>query len=132
LHHVVFCVHRANQDQAASFWRDLGSEFVDIDLSDIGLRVLLDWGGGIEIISPTSAGPESAPFNTFLDAHGEGIYSVVVRADDLDGAIEVARRHGASLQMRQDRSNADHELAEAMVAPIFGMPVTFLTTSMPD
>jgi len=29
VHHVVFCVHRANQDDAASFCRDLGFEFAE-------------------------------------------------------------------------------------------------------
>ena len=53
LHHVVFCVRRANQDEVAAFWRDLGFEFVDIDLPDVGLRVMLDWDRGIEIIAPT-------------------------------------------------------------------------------
>ncbi|MCU0270091.1 MAG: hypothetical protein MUF83_15790, partial [Acidimicrobiales bacterium] len=52
LHHVVFCVHAENQDRAADFWRDLGFEFADIDVPDVGLRVLLDWTRGIEIISP--------------------------------------------------------------------------------
>ena len=27
LHHVVFCVERAHQDDAATFWKELGFEF---------------------------------------------------------------------------------------------------------
>ncbi len=40
---------------------------------------MLDWDRGIEVIAPTEgAGEAAAPFVRFLDAHGEGVYSVVV------------------------------------------------------
>lgn len=132
LHHIVFCVHRSNQDQAADLWRDLGYTFTEIDLADVGLRVLLDWSGGIEIISPTSVGPETAYVHDFLHTRGEGLYSVVLRTEDLDGAREVAQRHGASVAFEQDRSGEGYVLHEAMLTPVLGMPITLLSTDLPD
>jgi methylmalonyl-CoA/ethylmalonyl-CoA epimerase len=132
LHHVVFCMRRANQDRAADFWRDLGFDFAEVDLPDVGLRVLLDWRGGIEIVAPTDAGPENADVRVFLDSHGEGVYSVVVRTDELEGPLEVAKRYGASVELRQHRTGDGYELDEAMLAPLLGMPVTFLVTDLPD
>jgi hypothetical protein len=133
LHHVVFCVQRENQDDAADFWRALGFEFVDIDLFDVGLRVLLDWGRGIEIIAPTeTAGPESAEFEEFLEQHGEGVYSVVVRTVEIAGPISIASRYGANVAFQQHREGPGFALDEARLHPLHGMPVTILATDRPD
>jgi hypothetical protein len=132
LHHVVFCTQRANQDRAADFWRDLGFDLAEIELADVGLRVLLDWRGGIEIVAPTNTRPENADVRAFLDAQGDGVYSVVVRTDELEGPLEVATRYGADLELRQHRSGDGYELDEARLAPLLGMPVTFLATDLPD
>ena len=132
LHHVVFCVERAHQDDAASFWTDLGFELVEIDLPDVGLRVLLDWGRGVEIISPSDvSAAEGARVQQFLDERGEGVYSVVVLTSDIDGPLSVASRFGASPQLRQDRSGDGFALEEAMLSPVHGMPVTFIATDLP-
>jgi 4-hydroxyphenylpyruvate dioxygenase-like putative hemolysin len=133
LHHVVFCVERKNQDQAAAFWQDLGFSFVEIDLPDVGLRVLLDWDRGIEIISPSEpAGPEAADVTDFLRLHGEGVYSVVVRTADVAGPISVAERHGARVDFQQHRGSESEgfQLDEARLSPFFGMPVTLLATDL--
>jgi 4-hydroxyphenylpyruvate dioxygenase-like putative hemolysin len=133
LHHVVFCVHHQNQDQAAAFWRDLGFVFAEIDLPDIGLRVLLDWDRGIEIISPSeSAGPQAQDVTDFLRLHGEGVYSVVVRTTSVAGPIAVAERHGARVDFQQHRGGEGEgfELDEARLSPVFGMPVTLLATDL--
>ena len=133
LHHVVFCVYQQNQDQAAAFWRDLGFAFADIDLPDVGLRVLLDWDRGIEIISPAeNAGPEALDVRDFLRLHGEGVYSVVVRTTDVAGPISVAERHGARVDFQQHRGGEGegYELDEAKLSPIYGMPVTLLATDL--
>jgi hypothetical protein len=132
LHHVVFCVERAHQDDAASFWKDLGFELAEIDLPDVGLRVLLDWGRGIEIISPSDVGAaEGARVQQFLDERGEGVYSVVVLTSDIDGPVSVAARYGSTPQLRQDRSGDGFALEEAMLSPVHGMPVTFIATDLP-
>jgi 4-hydroxyphenylpyruvate dioxygenase-like putative hemolysin len=132
LHHVVFCVRRANQDQAVAFWRDLGFEFVDIDLPDVGLRVMLDWERGIEVIAPTEGAMEiAAPFVQFLDEHGEGVYSVVVRTADVAAPISIAARYGAMVEYQQHREDAGHSLDEASLSPMYGMRLTFLATDRP-
>lgn len=53
------------------------AEIVDITLP-IGEQ------GAVSIISPT--GPNS-PVQRFIDKRGEGVYSLAVRVDDLDGAM---------------------------------------------
>jgi methylmalonyl-CoA/ethylmalonyl-CoA epimerase len=132
LHHVVFCVERAHQDAAANFWKDLGFELVEINLADVGLRVLLDWGRGVEIISPSDvSAAEGARVQRFLDERGEGIYSVVVLTSDIDGPLSVAGRYGATSQLRQDRSGDGYALEEAMLSPVHGMSITFIATDLP-
>jgi 4-hydroxyphenylpyruvate dioxygenase-like putative hemolysin len=133
LHHVVFCVQREHQDEAADLWRAIGFEFVDIDLPDVGLRVLLDWGRGIEIIAPTeAAGPEAADVEAFLEQHGEGVYSVVVRSADIAGPIAIAAKYGADVEYQQHREGPGFTLDEARLRPVHGMPVTLLATDRPD
>jgi 4-hydroxyphenylpyruvate dioxygenase-like putative hemolysin len=133
LHHVVFCVHLENQDRAAAYWRDLGLTFQEIPLVEEGLRVLLDWSAGIELVSPTEqAGTETARFRAFLDEHGEGVCSVVVRTQEVDGPIAVASHHGAQVRYQQHREDGDVVLDEADLTPVFGMPVTLLATNRPD
>lgn len=72
LHHVVFAVARERQDAAGKLFTELGFTLNDIDLEHLGLRVLLDWDRGIELISP---GPESdaevaTSVSQFLADHG--------------------------------------------------------------
>lgn len=132
LHHVVFCVRRENQDNAARMWRNLGFTFTEIDLADIGLRVLLDWDGGIEIISSSgSGGSEAEGVERFLSEHGEGVYSVVVKVPDIDSAVTVAEKHGAHAEYRQDRSSQGLKLLESRHSPVHGMSMTFLETDRP-
>lgn len=131
VHHVVFCVRPENQDAAARLWTDLGFTLTEINLEEEGLRVLLDWNRGVEIISPTASGGDQAvEVERFLAEHGEGVYSVVVRTADVDAAVSVAERHGSATEYRQDRVGPGFSLTEARHAPLFGMPVTFLTTDL--
>jgi methylmalonyl-CoA/ethylmalonyl-CoA epimerase len=131
LHHVVFAVEREHQDAAAKLWNDLGFEFVEIDLADIGLRVLLDWSRGIELIAPTDdRAAEGARVRQFLDDRGEGVYSIVVLTNDIDGPVSVAERYGATVQLRQDRGGDGFALEEAMLSPVHGMPITFIATDL--
>ena len=68
VHHVVFCVRPENQERAADFWRGLGMTFSEVPLVDEGIRVLLDWSSGIELVSPSEPeGTETARFRAFLE-----------------------------------------------------------------
>jgi len=133
LHHVVFVVEPENQERAADLWRDLGLTFQEIPLAEEGLRVLLDWSAGIEIVSPTEpAGTESARFRQLLDDKGEGVCSVVVRTEEVEAPLSVALRHGAEVRYRQHREDGEMVLDEIDLTPVFGMPVTLLATTLPD
>jgi methylmalonyl-CoA/ethylmalonyl-CoA epimerase len=133
LHHVVFVVHADHQERAADFWRDLGLTFVEIPLVEEGIRVLLDWSAGIELVSPAEpAGTETARFRAFLDERGEGVYSVVVRTDDVEGPLAAAVGNGAAVRYRQHREDGDSVVDEVDLEPVFGMAVTLLATTLPD
>ncbi|MBL7498673.1 glyoxalase [Frankia sp. CNm7] len=133
LHHVVYCVQPENQERAADFWRDLGLTFHEVPLAEEGIRVLLDWSAGVEIVSPAEpAGTETARFRAFLDERAEGVYSVVVRAADVEGPISVAARHGARVRYQQHREVGDVVVDEADLEPVCGMAVTLLATNLPD
>jgi methylmalonyl-CoA/ethylmalonyl-CoA epimerase len=137
LHHVVFCVRPENQEQAADYWRALGMTFVEMPLVEEGIRVLLDWSGGIEIIAPTEPrGTETARFERFLAERGEGLYSVVVRTTEYEAGIAAAARHGATVQYQQHREHGEGDGAvvvdEADLSTVLGMGVTLLSTNLPD
>ncbi|HXY93120.1 MAG TPA: glyoxalase [Acidimicrobiia bacterium] len=133
LHHVVYCHRPENQERAADLWRDLGLTFQEIQLAEEGLRVLLDWSAGIELVAPSEPeGTESARFRAFLDEHGEGVVSVVVRTDDVEGPLAVATRHGATVRYRQHRETGDVVVDEVDLHPVHGMAVTLLATNLPD
>jgi hypothetical protein len=129
LHHVVFCVHHDNQERAADLWRGLGLTFADIALPDLGVRVLIDWEAGIELVSPVPGSAEAAAaFTTFLETQGEGIYSIVMAVEEVDGPEAVAARYGAQVAYRQHREVGSLTIDEVMLAPVHGMPITFLST----
>jgi hypothetical protein len=133
LHHVVFCVRPENQERAADLWRDLGLSFDELALEEEGLRVLLAWSAGIELVAPTEAGgTESDRFRAFLAERGEGVFSVVVRTDDVEGPIAVAGRHGAAVAYQQHREFDGIVVDEAELTPVLGMPITLLATNLPD
>jgi hypothetical protein len=140
LHHVVFVVRAENQDLAADYWRALGMTFAEVPLEEEGIRVLLDWSGGIEIVSPAArAGTETARFEAFLAERGEGPYSVVVRTDDYDTAKAAVRGFGVEVRYEQHREHREHGEGEGAVVvdeadlePVLGMGVTLLSTNLPD
>lgn len=133
VHHVVYCLRPENQERAAEFWRDLGLRFDEVPLAAEGIRVLLDWAAGVELVSPTEPeGTETARFRRFLDDHGEGVYSVVVRTDAVDGPAATAARHGAEVRYRQHRETGDVVVDEVDLTPVAGMSVTLLATNLPD
>jgi methylmalonyl-CoA/ethylmalonyl-CoA epimerase len=133
LHHVVYCIRPENQERAADLWRDLGLTFSEMLLAEEGLRVLLDWSAGIELVSPAeTSGTETARFNEFLEQHGEGVFSVVVRASEAAGPVAVAARHGADIRYQQHREFDQTVVDEIDLSPVFGMAITILATNLPD
>lgn len=132
MHHVVFAVAAERVDRATSFLESLGFRLQRHIIDDVGLQVLLDWERGVELVTPldpTDVKPGSVA--EFLASRGDGVYSVVIRVDDADAAVEIAQRHGASVEFRQDRTGDGLELVEVQLASLMGMPLTLLTTNLP-
>jgi hypothetical protein len=128
LHHVVFCVRPENQDHAAGLWRDLGLTFMEVDLADLGLRVLIDWDAGIEVVAPTGPGDQAQSFTEFLDDRGEGLYSIVMSVAEVGGPAGIAARYGAPVRYEQRRQHGGLRIDEVSLEPVHGMAVTFLAT----
>jgi hypothetical protein len=130
VHHAVFCVHGENQERAADLWRGLGLTFSEIVLADLEIRVLIDWDAGIELVSPLhDAGEPALAFTTFLETQGEGLYSLAMSVDEVDGPEAIALRYGAQVEYRQHRDLGSFVIDEVMLAPVHGMPITFLSVN---
>jgi 4-hydroxyphenylpyruvate dioxygenase-like putative hemolysin len=131
VHHVVFAVPPEQLPEAVEFFSELGFRFQDIELEDVGLRVLLDWDGGLELVTPLSSEAEGAGAVTeFLQRNGPGVYSVVIRVGDAPAAEQVAQRYGAQTRFHQHRGGEGFELDEIELS-VLGLPLTFLSTDLP-
>jgi len=131
VHHVVFAVPQEQLSDTAQFFSELGFRFQTIELEDVGLRVLLDWDGGLELVTPLSsaADGDNAVAN-FLQQNGPGVYSVVIRVGDAPAAEQVAQRYGAQTCFHQHRGGDGYELDEIEIS-VLGLPLTFLSTDLP-
>lgn len=132
LHHVVFAVAPERHADVAKLFTDLGFGFEDLELAELGLHVYLDWNRGIELISPIpgSAGSVAASVNEFLDRHGDGVYTVVIRVPGASAAEAVAEGYGATTRFRQNFAGEGSYLDEIDLS-VFGLPLTFLSTNIP-
>ncbi|HXO55212.1 MAG TPA: hypothetical protein VN866_01560, partial [Mycobacterium sp.] len=78
VHHVVFATPQEQLSKTAQFFSELGFRFQTIELEDVGLRVLLDWDGGLELVTPLSSEADGDnAVAQFLQQDGPGVYSVV-------------------------------------------------------
>jgi 4-hydroxyphenylpyruvate dioxygenase-like putative hemolysin len=131
VHHVVFAVTHEQLTETAQFFSELGFRFQTIELDDVGLRVLLDWDGGLELVTPLSAEADgTGEVAQFLQRNGPGLYSVVIRVGDASAAEQVAQRYGAQARFRQHRGGDGFELDEIEIS-VLGLPLTFLSTDLP-
>lgn len=135
LHHVVFAVAPERHDTVAQLFTELGFSFNEVTLDELGLRVLLDWDRGIELISPNpeSTAAVAASVNEFLTSHGDGVYTVVVQVPGASEAADIAERYGSITRFRQgfeDRANSGNYLEEVDLS-VCGLPLTFLATNLP-
>ncbi|MGE2734951.1 hypothetical protein [Mycolicibacterium vaccae] len=131
LHHVVFAVAPARQAALVSMFTDLGFRFESTELTELGVAVHLDWDHGIELISPIagSTGQVAASVNEFLERHGDGVYTVVVRVPDAAAAETVAGRYGAAVRFRQNFAGEGYHLDEVDLS-VLGLPLTLLATNV--
>lgn len=115
VHHVVWCVAPENLDRVRAFWeRVVGIPLEAIDLPELGLRVLISWEGGIEIMTPAyPSGTMAEAARHFLAERGEGVYSVVYGVRDIESVIEAFGAKGGQLLFR-DTIDADAVEARAL------------------
>jgi 4-hydroxyphenylpyruvate dioxygenase-like putative hemolysin len=128
----VFAVAPERHADVAKLFADLGFGFEDLDLTELGLHVHLDWNRGIELISPVpgSTASVAASVNEFLQHHGDGVYTVVIRVPGAAAAEAVAERYGATMRFRQGFEGEGTYLDEIDLS-VFGLPLTFLATNIP-
>jgi methylmalonyl-CoA/ethylmalonyl-CoA epimerase len=133
LHHVVFAIARERHDAVGKLFAELGFSFDEINLDELGLRVLLDWNRGIELISPNpgSTASVAASVTEFLAGNGDGVYTVVLQVPGASAAEDIAKRYGATTRFRQGLEGEGNYLEEIDLS-VFGLPLTFLSTNLPS
>jgi hypothetical protein len=132
LHHVVFAVAMERHDAVAQMFTDLGFTLQPAELSELGLRIHLDWDRGIELISPIAGAtaPVAASVVEFLDQKGDGIYTVVIQVPGAAAAESVTERYGATIRFRQ-KLEGDGSHLEEIDLSVFDLPLTLLDTNVP-
>jgi 4-hydroxyphenylpyruvate dioxygenase-like putative hemolysin len=129
--HVVFCVQPDQLDEAVAFWSiGLGITFDRVEIEGSGLHIEFAEAAGIEVITPTDseAGKRSIA-QKYLDDHGEGVFAVVYRVPDLDGATAAVSQVGVnvirriSLTGRAPWSERYDAFEEVHLSPLHGMRV---------
>ncbi|KUH85534.1 hypothetical protein AU186_22545 [Mycobacterium sp. GA-1999] len=128
MHHVVIAVAGHRIERTVALFTDLGFRFSEFELDDVGLRVLLDWDGGVELVTPLE--DRSSLVDDFLARHGDGVYSLVVRVADAPSAEAIAARYGATTKFRQHRKGEGWTLDELELS-VLGLPITLLSTDLP-
>lgn len=68
--------------------------------------------------------------NEFLDRHGDGIYTVVVKVADAAAAETITENYGSSTRFRQGFASEGSYLDETDLS-VLGLPLTLLSTNVP-
>jgi 4-hydroxyphenylpyruvate dioxygenase-like putative hemolysin len=131
VHHAVFAIGPQSFEQATQYLERLGFRLVEHTLDDIGLRVRIDWAGGMEVVTPTDGHvAESGSVGEFLNRFGDGLFTVVVRVPDAERASADAQSAGSVEKYRQQRGGPGFTLTEIQMEPRFALPITFLETDI--
>lgn len=132
LHHVTFAVSAERLDKATQFFTELGFSLQAGELPDAGLHLRLDWERGIELISPVAGSTASvaASVNEFLNAAGDGVYTVVLQVPGASAAESVAQRYGSNTRYRFDIEGEGTYVSEIELS-VLGLPLTFMSTNIP-
>jgi methylmalonyl-CoA/ethylmalonyl-CoA epimerase len=131
LHHVVFAVTRERHETVGQLFTELGFSFDKIELDELGIRVLLDWNRGIELISPNpgSTAEVAASVTEFLASHGDGVFTVVLQVPGASEAEAVAKRYDSTTRFRQSLEGEGNFIEEIDLS-VFGLPLTMLSTNL--
>lgn len=103
VHHVVWCVAPESWQAVRAFWEEtIGVPLDELDLPELGLKILISWHGGVEIMTPAYAtGPMVEPARKFLAERGEGVYAVVYDVRDIESVVASFTARGGRLQFRE-------------------------------
>jgi len=104
------------------------------EFDQMGLRAVVSWDTGMEIISPLSQGGFSEYLRDILKSKGEGIFNIVYQVKDLQSAERQAASHGYprvgdyldGLEVRKEWCERFTMLKEASLPPIAGVAVTLI------
>jgi 4-hydroxyphenylpyruvate dioxygenase-like putative hemolysin len=131
LHHVVFAVAPERHTAVAEMFTKIGFTFEPVELAALGVSVHLDWDGGLELISavPGSTAEVATFVNDFVERHGDGVYTVVLRVPEASAAEAITERYGSTTRFRQNFSGEGTYLDEIDLT-VFGLPLTFLSTNV--
>jgi 4-hydroxyphenylpyruvate dioxygenase-like putative hemolysin len=131
LHHVVFAVAPERHDEVAQMFTELGFSLQPAELTELGLRINLDWAHGIELVSPIpgSSGSVALSVMQFLDTKGDGIYTVVLQVPEAAAAEAVTDRYGAAIRFRQ-KLEGDGTHLEEIDLSVLDLPLTLLDTNI--
>ncbi|MEV5361062.1 hypothetical protein AB0K45_12175 [Micrococcus luteus] len=129
---MVFAVAADRHDETARLFADLGYTLESAELAELGLRVSLDWSGGIELISTLTGATAdvAASVDAHLAEHGDGVYTVVLRIPDASDAETVAERYGGVTRFRQHIEGEGTYLTEVDLS-VRNLPLTLLATNIP-
>ena len=64
------------------------------EIKAMGVRLMISWEGGMELISPIT---EDSDLARFIGERGEGVYMVVMNVDDVDAARARAEALGVGV-----------------------------------
>lgn len=103
VHHVVWCVRPESWTSVRAFWEGtIGIVLDELDLPELGLKVLISWHGGVEIMTPAYAtGMMVEPARRFLAERGEGVYAVVYDVRGIEGVVASFTERGGRLLFRE-------------------------------
>jgi hypothetical protein len=102
IHTAVWYVKAENLDRVCSYWeRALGLSMTEIELPpDRGLRILLDFDAGVEVITATRPSEDwtNKRVRKYLSEHGEGVYNVIYDVPSIEEATPLMLEEGAVLE----------------------------------
>lgn len=132
LHHVVFAVAADRHDETAALFAEVGFALQGAQLDELGVRVSLDWDGGVELISPLPGSTTDVAEHVvhFLTEHGDGVYTVVLKVPSAADAEAIAHRYGGATRFQQHIAG-DGTYLDEIDLRVRDLPLTFLGTNIP-
>ena len=104
INRIVVAVH--NVEKASDRYSELlGISFWDAGVQEeFGLRALVSWDGGVELVSPLHPQSDVAKF---LERRGEGIYAVAFNVRSVEEARAMAKEKGIRVTQELGWNDAD-------------------------